>query len=301
MIKYFQCFNKVEDQFDKISYLETLGLTILLIWNLYMILRPAKDAADGGDRLGSSERGVCCCRTMKNRHRQEDCEQADENAVYTSDSRGSDEAGEGTYEKPFKTVMKGVKHVGKEPFPPIYVDVKPDSDAAKRGAKYELIAKAQLKKVTKLWQQEINVRNLAARAALSRVSPAGQAAEELRRELAAANNRITELQQERERRDYVDKIRKALASDQGGDWIILEGQLVDLFSEKKTKHGVVRMSDFPAMMNKLLATPKKHGLSVPEPSQYKTMLRRYDQSGYGRLTIDEWMKLASEEVFKKFL
>merc|ERR1719466_54789 len=78
-----------------------------------------------------------------------------ENAVYTSDSRGSDEGGEGTYKVPFKTVMKAMKHAGKEPFPTIYVDVKPDSEAAKAGAKYELIAKAQLKKVTKLWQQEV--------------------------------------------------------------------------------------------------------------------------------------------------
>ena len=48
-----------------------------------------------------------------------------------------------------------MKQAGKEPFPTIYVDVKPDSDAAKAGARYEVIAKAQLKKVTKLWQQEV--------------------------------------------------------------------------------------------------------------------------------------------------
>jgi hypothetical protein len=48
-----------------------------------------------------------------------------------------------------------MKHVGKEPFPPLYVDPKPDSEAAKAGAKYEPIAKAQLKKMTKLWQQEV--------------------------------------------------------------------------------------------------------------------------------------------------
>ena len=30
----------------------------------------------------------------------------DEAGLYTSDSRGSDEAGEGTYKVPFKTVMK---------------------------------------------------------------------------------------------------------------------------------------------------------------------------------------------------
>ena len=46
-------------------------------------------------------------------------------------------------------------HHGKEPFPPIWVDVKEGSDAAKEGKKYEPIAKAQLKKVTKLWAQEV--------------------------------------------------------------------------------------------------------------------------------------------------
>jgi len=79
----------------------------------------------------------------------------EEGSLYTSETRGSDEGGEGTYRVPFKTVMKAMKHAKAEPFPPIYVDVKADSEAAKSGAKYELIAKAQLKKVTKLWQQEV--------------------------------------------------------------------------------------------------------------------------------------------------
>ena len=35
---------------------------------------------------------------------------ADEAGLYTSDSRGSDEAGEGTYKVPFKTVMKVKKN-----------------------------------------------------------------------------------------------------------------------------------------------------------------------------------------------
>jgi len=79
----------------------------------------------------------------------------DKDAIYTSETRGNDEAGEGTYKVPFKTVMKAMKHAGSEPFPPIMVDIKPDSEIAKTGAKYEPIAKAQLKKVTKLWQQEV--------------------------------------------------------------------------------------------------------------------------------------------------
>ena len=51
--------------------------------------------------------------------------------------------------------FQAMKHAKSEPFPPIYVDVKADSEAAKAGAKFELIAKAQLKKVTKLWLQEV--------------------------------------------------------------------------------------------------------------------------------------------------
>ena len=54
-------------------------------------------------------------------------------ALYTSESRGSDEAGEGTYKVPYKTIMQAMKRYGKEPFPVIYQDPKPDSDAAKEG------------------------------------------------------------------------------------------------------------------------------------------------------------------------
>jgi len=75
--------------------------------------------------------------------------------LYTSEQRGNDEAGEGTARVPFKTVLRAMLHHGKEPFPPIWVDVKEGSDAAKEGKKYEPIAKAQLKKVTKLWAQEV--------------------------------------------------------------------------------------------------------------------------------------------------
>jgi len=79
----------------------------------------------------------------------------DQEGVYTSEERGNDESGEGTYKVPFKSVMKAMKHAGKEPFPQIFVDPKPESEAAKSGKKYEPIAKAQLKKMTKLWQQEV--------------------------------------------------------------------------------------------------------------------------------------------------
>jgi len=76
-------------------------------------------------------------------------------AIYTSESRGSDEAGEGTYKVPYKTILQAMRRFGKEPFPVIYQDPKPDSDAAKSGQLYEVVAKSQLKKMTKLWQQEV--------------------------------------------------------------------------------------------------------------------------------------------------
>ena len=54
-------------------------------------------------------------------------------AIYTSDLRGSDESGEGTYKVPYKTVLQAMRRYGKEPFPVIYQDAKPDSEAAKSG------------------------------------------------------------------------------------------------------------------------------------------------------------------------
>ena len=48
-------------------------------------------------------------------------------------SRGSDESGDGTYKVPYKTILQAMKRYGKEPFPEIMQDSKPDSEAAKEG------------------------------------------------------------------------------------------------------------------------------------------------------------------------
>ncbi|XP_064620876.1 asparagine--tRNA ligase, cytoplasmic-like [Lineus longissimus] len=76
---------------------------------------------------------------------------------YTSEKEGCDTSGDGTEAKPFKTIIQAMRHVGKEPFPNIYVDAKPDPDAAEGqgdGKRWDLAAKSQLKKVTKIWQRE---------------------------------------------------------------------------------------------------------------------------------------------------
>ncbi len=44
--------------------------------------------------------------------------------TYTSEKHGSDENGEGTQEKPYKTVLEALRRAGQEPFPAIFVDGK---------------------------------------------------------------------------------------------------------------------------------------------------------------------------------
>lgn len=45
--------------------------------------------------------------------------------MYVSD-KGSDEDGDGSEAKPFKSVLQAMRSAGKEPFPVIYVDGKED-------------------------------------------------------------------------------------------------------------------------------------------------------------------------------
>ena len=47
-----------------------------------------------------------------------------------------------------------MRRSGKEPFPVIYQDAKAESEASKAGQLYEIVAKAQIKKQTKMWAQE---------------------------------------------------------------------------------------------------------------------------------------------------
>merc|ERR1711868_116466 len=62
----------------------------------------------------------------------------------------------------------------------------------------------------------------------------------------------------------------------------------------------IKMAEFPAMMNEFLTVPKKHNLPVPSEGQYEALFKKHDPRNDGRLTVDEWMSLASQEVCKKF-
>ena len=81
----------------------------------------------------------------------------DEEPIFTSESRGSDECGDGTKKVPYKTILQAMRRFGKEPFPVIYQDAKEGSEAHKEGKLYDVVAKAQIKKMTKLWKDEIIV------------------------------------------------------------------------------------------------------------------------------------------------
>ncbi|XP_023172217.2 asparagine--tRNA ligase, cytoplasmic [Drosophila hydei] len=71
-------------------------------------------------------------------------------ALFTSETRGSDESGNGSEIKPYKTILQAMRHAAKEPFPTIYVD----SKDPKANALFEPAAKSQLKKIQKLFVRE---------------------------------------------------------------------------------------------------------------------------------------------------
>lgn len=50
--------------------------------------------------------------------------------VYTSDRFGSDETGDGSENKPFKTILQAMRFLSIEPFPPIYVDSKVEEEVS---------------------------------------------------------------------------------------------------------------------------------------------------------------------------
>uniref|UniRef100_A0A8C2I0Y5 Asparaginyl-tRNA synthetase 1 n=1 Tax=Cyprinus carpio TaxID=7962 RepID=A0A8C2I0Y5_CYPCA len=68
--------------------------------------------------------------------------------LYVSDKQGSDEDGDGSEQKPFRTPLKALLFVGKQPFPVIYVD------SQKEGERWAVISKTQMKNTKKLFNRE---------------------------------------------------------------------------------------------------------------------------------------------------
>merc|ERR1711915_133979 len=81
--------------------------------------------------------------------------------------------------------------------------------------------------------------------------------------------------------------------------IIDQGSVDDY--KKFIKEGTIKLEEFSAMVKECLAVPLKHELPVPCCEQFEVLFKKYDPRNDGRLTVDEWMSLAKEEVYKKFL
>merc|ERR1712090_33654 len=99
--------------------------------------------------------------------------------------------------------------------------------------------------------------------------------------------------------EYKTFIKAAVTNVTGPENVELYWFMLELFTDHDTtKCGRVNISQFTPMMSELVKTPKKHGLSTPAEGQYETLFKKYDPRSDGNLTIDEWIKLATQEVFK---
>jgi len=102
--------------------------------------------------------------------------------------------------------------------------------------------------------------------------------------------------------EYKKFISAAISNSSSSEAVELYWYMLEIFTEQDgDKDGIVKLAEFPSMMNQVLVIPQKHGLSVPAQDQFETLFKKYDPRNDGRLTVDEWMSLAKEEVFKKFL
>merc|ERR1712243_436403 len=102
--------------------------------------------------------------------------------------------------------------------------------------------------------------------------------------------------------EYKKFISAAIGNSSSSEAVELYWYMLEIFTEHDLqKVGFVKMENFSSMMHEFLSTPAKHGLKTPSKDEYETLFKKYDPRNDGRLTIDEWMSLAKEEVYKKFL
>merc|ERR1712221_8949 len=102
--------------------------------------------------------------------------------------------------------------------------------------------------------------------------------------------------------EYKKFIKEASTNSSSAEAVELYWYMLEIFTDHDAdKDGIVKMDEFSAMMKECLATPLKHELPVPCCEQFEVLFKKYDPRNDGRLTVDEWMTLAKEEVYKKFL
>merc|ERR1712098_424449 len=102
--------------------------------------------------------------------------------------------------------------------------------------------------------------------------------------------------------EYKKFIKAAIDISSGAEAVELYWYMLEIFTDQDAdKDGIIKLEEFNAMMKECLAVPLKHELPVPCCEQFDVLFKKYDPRNDGRLTVDEWMSLAKEEVYKKFL
>ena len=71
-------------------------------------------------RIIFTDDNLCIFFSLKGEGDSTEAPTASGDSIYTSETRGSDEAGEGSYKVPYKTILQAMRRYGKEPFPVIY-------------------------------------------------------------------------------------------------------------------------------------------------------------------------------------
>jgi len=89
--------------------------------------------------------------------------------------------------------------------------------------------------------------------------------------------------------------------------------LLELFTEADLdKDGIVMLTEFSGMLDKALETPKKLGMTHPDKGlmdaddakrkeSHHAIFKTYNPVGDDKMCFDEWVKLATEGVFKKMV
>merc|ERR1711931_378215 len=102
--------------------------------------------------------------------------------------------------------------------------------------------------------------------------------------------------------EYKKFVETAINKSDSSEAVELYWYMLEIFTEQDgDKDVIVKLAEFPSMMNQVLVIPLKHSLAVPAEDHFEALFRKYDPRNDGRLTVDEWMSLAKEEVYKKFL
>jgi len=102
--------------------------------------------------------------------------------------------------------------------------------------------------------------------------------------------------------EYKKFIKEGITNSSSAEAVELYWYMLEIFTDHDTdKDGIIKLEEFSAMMKECLAVPLKHELPVPCCEQFEVLFKKYDPRNDGRLTVDEWMSLAKEEVYKKFL